>query len=247
MSEAPRYVFFIFAASLAFFIKGIAGFGNTLVMSPLFSFEASNRLITPVDLFLSLPTNAMMAFRERRQLSLKIVLPLSLLLLAGIIPGVFLLKIGNDWLLKAILGAVVISLGAEMLLRKPAEAGKKTHPAVLAVIGVASGVLCGLFGIGALLVAYIGRTTDSSSAFRGNLCCVFLVENLFRLAIYLAMGIMTGEALLLGLLLLPFAAASMAAGMRLNRRMNEQMTKRAVSALLFASGTVLFITNVIFH
>lgn len=247
MSEMPRYLLFLFAPTFAFFIKGISGFGNTLVMSPLFSFAASNRLITPVDLILSLPTNAYMAFKERKHISLKVVLPLSLMLIVGIIPGTILLKIGNDWLLKAILGVVVISLGIEMLLRKPDGGAGKMHPALLTLIGVASGVLCGMFGIGALLVAYISRTTDSGNAFRANLCCVFLADNLFRLVYYSIMGIMTGEALLLGLLLLPFAAVGMLAGMKLNQRMKAQTTKRAVSALLFVSGAVLFATNVFFH
>jgi len=52
-------------------------------------------------------------------------IPLSLMLLAGIIPGTFLLKVGS-------------------------------------------------------LVAYISRTTDNKSEFRANICCVFLVDNIFR-------------------------------------------------------------------
>jgi uncharacterized protein len=243
-----KFLFFFVATILAYFAKGITGFGNTLVMSPLFSFVTSNRLTTPVDLLLSLPANAWMAYRERRHISLKIVIPLSLLLIAGIIPGALLLKTGNDWLLKSVLGVVVIAMAVEMLLRKPAgNDGHKTSPVWLAVIGIISGVLCGLYGIGALLVAYISRTTDSLGAFRANLCCVFLVENLFRLVWYSASGIMTGEALLLSLLLLPAAAIGLFAGLKLSKKLKPEITKKTVVALLGVSGTVLFISNAFFH
>ena len=83
------------------------------------------------------------------------------MLLAGIIPGTFLLKVGNDRILKSILGIVVIGMALEMLTRKPTKnETKKNNPIFLIIIGIISGVLAGLYGIGALLVAYISRTTD---------------------------------------------------------------------------------------
>ena len=37
------------------------------------------------------------------------------------------------------------------------------------LIGLLAGVMSGLYGVGALLAAYMSRTTDSPAAFRGNL------------------------------------------------------------------------------
>lgn len=243
-----RYLFFFFAAALAFFVKGVTGFGNTLVMTPLFSFVAPNRLTTPVDLLLGLPANAYMAFRERKHISVKIVVPLSLLLIVGIIPGAFLLKTGNDWALKSALGIAVAAMAVEMALRRPGGAGeRRVHPAALAFIGIVSGVLCGLYGIGALLVAYVSRTTDTMGAFRANLCCVFFIENIFRLGIYLFTGIMSAEALLLSLALLPAAGLGLFLGIKAGARLNQATAKKAVVALLVASGAVLFVSNAFFH
>jgi uncharacterized membrane protein YfcA len=124
---------------------------------------------------------------------------------------------------------------------------RKTHPVLLVAIGVASGVLCGLFGIGALLVAYISRTTDSMGAFRANLCCVFLFENIFRLVIYCLTGIMTTQALLLSLILLPAAGIGLFIGIKVDMGLKPETAKKAVLALLAVSGTVLFVTNAFFH
>lgn len=240
--------FLFFSALAAYFVKGITGFGNTLVMGTLFSFAVSNRLTTPVDLVISIPTNAWLVWRERRNLSPRIVIPLSLLLLVGIVPGTFFLKIGNDWMLKSMLGLVIVGIAIEMWTRKPAQDNaKRLNPAVLILIGVVSGVLSGLFGIGALLVAYISRTTDSRSAFRANICCIFLIENLFRFCLYWQQGILTMEVLKTVLILSPAVVIGMLAGIRADARMDEKTVKRFIIVLLMVSGGVLFIKNGFFH
>ena len=61
---------------------------------------------------------------------------------------------------------------------------------MLALIGLLSGVLCGLYGVGALLGAYIGRVAKDASAFRANICVVFFVENTLRIVLYSIMGLL---------------------------------------------------------
>lgn len=54
------------AAFLAYFVKGLAGFANTLVFSSIVSFQAPNRITAPVDLLLGFPANIYMTWRERK-------------------------------------------------------------------------------------------------------------------------------------------------------------------------------------
>ena len=169
------------AAFLAYFVKGLCGFANTLIFSTLLSFVYDNVNISPVELIVGYPANLVIAWRERRSIDWKICLPVSLLVLLGNIPGVFLLKNADTSSIKSLFGLVIMAVGIEMLLRerRPARAGKSSGGSrvTLAVIGLLSGLLCGLYGIGALLAAYMSRVTDDSSSFRGNLCAVFLTEN----------------------------------------------------------------------
>ena len=256
-------LFLFFATLFAFFIKGITGFGNTLVMASLYSFVVPNRLTTPVDLLVSIPTNAFIVWRERKSISLKIVLPLSFMLLAGIIPGTLLLKFGQDWLLKTVLGVVLIGLAVEMLTRKAVmkklenerserqnldnlhsgSGKKKNRQIILAFIGVLSGILAGLFGIGALLVAYINRTTANKNEFRGNICCVFLVENLFRVVYYASVGILTKEILFFTAMILPALFIGMVAGIRLDAGLKDSVIQKAVIGILLLSGVSLILQN----
>ena len=243
-----QYIFLFISTLLAYFIKGITGFGNTLVMGSLFSFLVSNRLTTPIDLIFSIPTNTYIVWRERKNVSLKVVIPLSLMLLVGIIPGTLLLKVGSDWILKLILGIVVVGMALEMLTRKSAKNKTKVNsPILLVIIGVISGVLTGLYGIGALLVVYISRITDNKSQFRANICCVFLVENVFRFFLYLFTGILSKEIFLLTLFLSPAVLLGMMIGVKVESNMKEKTARKAVIALLLISGTILFLKSLLNH
>lgn len=227
---------------IAYGIKGITGFGNTLVMNALFSLSIDNRLTSPADLVISLPTNLWMAWRERRHLKMRVALPLSLMLLAGILPGVFLLKVGSAALLKCVLGVVIIGMGLEMLTRQRAQK-KKAPRGVLFVIGLVSGVLAGMYGIGALLAAYVSRTTEEPAAFRANLCFVFAVDNVARMALYLASSILSWQALGFALFLAPAAALGLGLSFRFGKRIPVRAVTLVTIGMLLVSGAALVIQN----
>ena len=195
----------MFAAVCAYFVKGLCGFANTLVFSTILSFSTNNVNISPVELVLGLPSNIMISYKERKSVQWKVCLPLAGLVLLGDIPGILLLKNTNTQVIKGIFGFVIIAIGVEMLLREYMRKTKKSQ-LLLITIGILSGILCGLYGIGALLAAYMGRVTDNSSSFKGNLCIVFLIDNLFRLVMYGVTGIITLATLKQSVILFPFMA-----------------------------------------
>ena len=94
----------IAAAFLSFYIKGICGFANTLVFTAMLSFTNSNALISPVSLMLGYPTNAIIAFKERKYIDWKVCILLSALVIAGSIPGTFFLKNADAGIIKQLFG-----------------------------------------------------------------------------------------------------------------------------------------------
>lgn len=236
------YLFAVVFASL--FVKGITGFGNTLVMAPLFSFVVSNRFTTPVDLLISLPTNVYLVWKNRKSINFKTVAPLSVMLLAGVIPGTMLLKTGNDLILKLVLGAVIVALGIEMLYRKPQQNGSgKGNKLLLVIVGLVSGVLAGMYGISAFLVAYISRTSSDRGQFRANLCSLFLVDNIFRFFWYSATGIMTMEIVKFTIFMAPAVVLGMYAGTRVDTGLKEETVRKATIYLLVVSGVMLLLRS----
>ena len=226
-----------------YFVKGVAGFGNTLVVTGVMAFSRTNAELTPVELLLCVPTNLTLAYVHRRSIDWKLALPPLLMTLAGDALGVLLLSRVDVTAMKLVFGAVLILLGLEGCWRVRRQVSGRTHPALMAALGVASGVLCGLFGVGALLAAYFARVTEDDASYKGSMCMIFAVENLFRVVAYALTGLLTAATLKNAAMLLPFMAAGLALGMKCSGKMNVRVMKTVVNVLLMVSGVALLVTN----
>ena len=112
---------FIAATLAAFFIKGLCGFANTLIFQSILSFSVNNADISPVELVLGFPGNAILTWQNRKSLNPRIFLPLTALMLAGNIPGALMLKSMDGRIIKVIFGVVIICIALNMLLEQSGE------------------------------------------------------------------------------------------------------------------------------
>lgn len=232
------------AVLCGYFVKGVTGFANTLVVSSVMTFSTANADISPVELLLCVPTNLLMAWRNRRAVDWRLCVPPLVMVLAGDAVGVMLLARVDADSVKLIFGAAILLMGAEMLWRDLRGTGQKRgNPAVLFLLGTAAGVLCGLFGVGALLAAYFSRVSKDDSEFKGSMCLIFAAENLFRVCAYSLTGILTLETLKNAAMLAPAMALGLWLGMRLCGRLNARLIKRIVMVMLMISGAAMLVTN----
>ena len=234
----------IVATLLAFFVKGLCGFANTLVFTSILSFGNSNINISPVDLMLTYPPNLIMAWKESRNIQWSMFVPLSVMIVLGSVPGVLFLKNADVSSLKILFGVLVIFFGVEMLVRELQKKKIKQSKLALYTIGVLAGIVCGLFGVGALLSAYVGRVTEDSSSFKANMCSVFCVENTLRLILYIVWGIITLESVKQALILAPFMLLGLFVGMKSSSVLDEKIVKKAVIVMLIISGVALILTSI---
>ena len=231
------------AAASAYFIKGLCGFANTLVFTSILSFGVANANISPIDLLLGYPTNVILTWKNRKNLDPKVYLPLAAMVLAGSVPGALLLKNVDARAIKLVFGVVVVLLGAEMLSREYSKKKLRSSKPVLLIIGVTAGVLSGMFGVGALLAAYVSRVTEGSDAFKANISAVFIADNTFRIVLYSVLGLLTFDTVKFVLTLLPFALLGLFAGMKCSSRMDEKLVRKITSVLLVLSGISLILKN----
>lgn len=233
----------IIATLAAFYIKGLCGFANTLVFTSILGFGANNINISPVELVLGYPTNIILAWKNKTKLNPKVYVPLSVLVLGGCIPGALLLKNIDAQYIKIVFGIVVILVGIELFFREKTNKKSKESKIILVAIGILSGILCGLFGVGALLAAYVGRVTGTSDEFKANISTVFIVENTFRIILYSAIGVITFARIKLSLFMMPFMILGLLAGMKCSQVLDERIIKKLVIILLIISGAMLIIKN----
>ena len=236
-------MWWIIATMYAFFIKGLCGFANTLVFTTVLSFGNSKINISPVELILGYPTNFILAWKERKSINSIICIPLAILVIVGSIPGILFLKNADTKIIKIIFGFVIIFIGIEMLLREVPKNKANQSKILLGIIGILSGLLCGLYGIGALLGAYINRVTDDSHSFKANICVVFLIENTFRIILYFILRIITLDILKQAVILIPFMIIGLAVGMFSSKILNENIVKKLVIIMLIISGIALIINS----
>lgn len=233
----------IIATICAFYVKGLCGFANTLVFTSMLSFGNNNINISPIDLMLTYPTNLIMAWKERKNIDKKMFFQLSVLIVLGSVPGILFLKNAETSFVKILFGVITIFLGCEMLLREMQQKEIKQSKFALYTIGILAGIICGMYGVGALLSAYVGRVTKDSSSFKANMCSVFCVENTLRFILYIVWGIITLESVKQALLLAPFMFAGLFLGMKSSKILDEKIVKKAVIVMLIISGAALVLTS----
>jgi uncharacterized membrane protein YfcA len=234
----------IIATFAAFFIKGLCGFANTLVFTSILGFGVANVNISPVELLLGYPANFILTWKNRKNLNSKVYVPLCILVLAGSVFGALLLKNVNVRYLKVVFGVAVVFIGIEMLMREYQLLVIKDSKAFFWIVGILSGILCGLFGVGALLAAYVGRVTKTSDEFKANISAVFIVENTVRLVIYILLGVMTFASIKQALVLIPVVLLGLFAGMKSASLLNEKTVKKLVIVVLMILGVMLIVENI---
>ena len=242
MSIDVLHICYYFASvCVAFIIKGLAGFGDPLISTPLLSVFLPNSIITPGLSPVSPILNAKMVWENRSHFSPKVVLPISVFVLLGVIPGTLLLKFGSPAPLKVLLGLLIIGLGVEMLTRKSVPSGKQ-NPVARSAVSLCSGFTAGLFGINLFFLAYLERVSVRREEFRANVCFVFFLENVFRVAVYLHQGLFTRDSLLLSVVALPAAVLGMKLGGMLDSRLSDKLSRKCIIYvfILGSISTVLY-------
>ncbi len=190
---------FIFAAQLlAYLVKGLIGFGNPLISAPILSMGLDNVVITPGYAAAGLPGERLDHLEKPAQLPVAED--------PAVAGGQLLrrdprhaaaLRFSMPWVIKTVLGVVVVLLGLEMATRslRPVKPDRKDRPWLRLAVSAFSGVCAGLFGINMFIVAYLQRTARDYSEFKGSMCFLFFGENAVRVVTYLVTDLFTGPVL----------------------------------------------------
>jgi uncharacterized membrane protein YfcA len=252
--EYALVICLIFLAS--FFIKSVAGFGEPLLASPLLALSLPNSVISPVLLFTGMPINIYMTWQNRAHISLKRIVPVTALVLVGIIPGALLLRYAASAVLKILLGLLIIAIGVQMLTQRNRRTGSESEAAgprgareklVMAAVCFCSGVTGGLYGINMFFIPYIEKLSRDRNEFRGNICFVFLAENVCRLIAYAVSGVLTREVWWLLLMAAPGIVLGMLAGAKVEKKLSEATVRLFVIIIFMLGGAGVILKTLLWE
>lgn len=225
-------------ALAAFVVRGVSGFGSAMVGIGGLSLILPPLQVVPAFLALELLTTAHLLPSVWKQVdwrSLRWVIggcllatPLGLSLLATLDAGLMRLMVSGS--LLAIAAAMLGGLAQRWAPQQtPGPAGALT-------VGAVSGALNGAVGISGppVIVFYFATTAAATS--RATLIAYFLFTDLWALALAGAGGLLTGAALPLVGVALPFSVAGIWLGQRIYLRLSEAQMRRLVWSLLAVLG-----------
>lgn len=238
--DAPTLALIAIACTLAFVVRGLSGFGASMIGIGSLSLLLPPAQVVPAFLALEILTTAHLLPGVWRQVdwrSLRWVIagcllatPFGLQLLAGLDVGA----------MRLLVSGCLLGIASFMLFGPTRQLAERPPPGPLGAlaVGAASGLLNGAAGIGGppAIVFYFASTGAAVS--RATLIAYFLVTDIYALAWAGGTGLLAHTGWSLVVVALPFSLLGITLGQRLYRSLDEARLRRLVWALLAVLGAL---------
>lgn len=224
-------------------VRSTIGFGAALISMPLLSFVIPVQTAAPFVALVMLLNSVGVLVRERRHISLRAVLPLVLPAIVSVPLGVWLLRTGNERIVKGVLAVVVITFSVWSLRREHRQLLSNDRWAPLA--GFVAGFLGGAYNVsGPPIVMYGALRHWYPEQFRGMLQSFFIVSGVWIVTVHFYHGLITRDVLVCFTMSMPSIFLGWIAGTLLARRIPVERFRIIVQVLLLTLS-VLLLWNVI--
>lgn len=218
-------------AACAGVVRGVTGFGGSMVMTPPLALLFAPRVAIAIVLMLEAFAVAPMMRDAVKTANFRLMVPLALAAFVTIpIGGLALAHLEVDVLRRAI--ATIVIVFALLLLTGARYRGSHALPASLAVGGL-SGALLGATGIsGPPVVLYLLSGPDARHVTRANLTLFVVLVSIAALVMLATRGLFERSAVTLALVLAPFFFAGVIVGGHVFKHVSERRFRQLTLLLL---------------
>ena len=230
----------IIAIFLGFLLQSIVGFAASLISFPILLFimdlKQASALMAILYVFFSL----YYVIKNWKEINKSIVAELSIGIIIGMIIGVMLLKYANPFLLKKILGLLIILyLGYIQIKKKKIKFFDK----IGMFFGFIGGIMSGLYSAGGpLLITYIYNKLENPKIIRATIIGSLAIVNFSRIPLMLYSKLITYDTLVLSLYVLPFFSLSLVLGNLMIGKINEKLLKKVLTVILIIASLSLIVS-----
>ena len=238
--DAPTLVWIGTATLVAFIVRGLSGFGSSMIGIGALSIVLPPAQVVPAFLAVELLTSVNLLPGVWRQIdwrSLRWVIagcalstPFGLTLLAQLDPNP----------MRLLVSACLLAIALAMLSGAAQRFAPRNTPGPLGAVAVGgvAGLLNGAAGIGGPPAIVFYFATTGAAVSRASLIAFFLFTDVYALAWAGGTGLLAATGWQLIAAALPFSLAGIFIGQRLYLQLDEARLRRLIWALLAALGTL---------
>ncbi|MDR3394633.1 MAG: sulfite exporter TauE/SafE family protein [Parasulfuritortus sp.] len=226
---------------VAYFIRGISGFGSGLVAVPLLALKLPLTFVVPLILLTDFTSSLVLGGLNFKQVAwpeIRRLLPTGLI---GVVTGTFLLvSLPKNPVLIG-LGSFVILFALRGLLlsgREPKPVSTRwAWPA-----GLTGGMVGALFGTGGPpYVIYLSHRLFDKGQLRATFSGLFMLDGLSRIISFTVSGLLLDTRLLWAYLgAMPVALLALWLGSHVHTRLTQVQMMKVISLILLGSGLSLY-------
>jgi uncharacterized membrane protein YfcA len=236
---------FEFLAVLATILAGVVrtsvGVGAGMALTASLSLMFDPRMTLAVMAFLQIGFGISALFHYWNRWDTRIAVRLTGWMFLGVVAGTWLINVvPMDWARRllgaglAIVAAIEVSRRENLVKLLRAAVPQPVVPGFLSGVAGSTANACG-----AVAAMYLKRHPLSHDAFLSTLSVVVMSHDLFRLGVFWQFGMLSGGALNVALLLLPFAFIGGWIGTKVRAAINERSLSRWVLGLVIIVGVML--------
>ena len=229
----------VFAAITVFMV---AGFGFTLLAMPVMTFAIPVEKAVVVTVLLAILSTGYQAFTHRAHVRRPLATRLVVSSFAGMPVGLVVLNTVDDRNLKIALGIGVIIATAVLIRDLTLD---HVGPPLDYAMGFVSGVANASIGTnGPPLVFDLQSRRLAPNEFRGTIATVFVLGNLFTLALFLIDGKVDGDGIGAAAVAFPAWLSGSVLGRILQPKVPERLFRTLVLGLLLVTGVATVATAI---
>jgi uncharacterized membrane protein YfcA len=226
--------------AIAGLVRGITGFGGSMVMTPPLSLLLGPSAAVVTALILE--TIAALQFLPEvvRKVRWRTLLPISVAAAITVPLGGYLLVTLDREIVRRLIAGVVVVFSLALLIGYRHTGRPRITTSVM--LGLLSGVMLGTTGIGAPpIILYLLSGPDPAAVTRANLTTYVTVISIFGLVTFWASAVMTMQLVLRSLLLAPLFLGGMCLGSRVFAKMTDESFRRATLIVLIAISAIILV------